>query len=162
MQTGKVAMTMDGQWKVLDFSQLGMDWGMGVLPKFKEPVTVMLGAPTVIFAATKYPDAAFEFYKFHNNPEYVDLFKKGLWMPLQEAYYEDPEKTAEWLDGQEGVYPPEARDVLIDYTLNHTPKQPPTYWLKNYGQLESDVLNPAFEQLWNGSLSCASGDGSSG
>ncbi len=152
MQTGKVAMTIDGQWKVLDFSQLGMDWGMGVLPKFKKPVTVMLGAPTVIFAATKYPDAAFEFYKFHNNPEYVDLFEKGLWMPLQESYYKDPKKTAEWLDGQEGVYPPEARDVLVDYTLNGTPKQPPAYWLKNFGQIESDALTPALEQLWNGSL----------
>ncbi len=153
MQTGKVAMTMDGHWKVLDFSQLGMDWGMAVLPKFKEPVTILMGAPTVIFAATEYPDAAFEFYKFHNNPEYVDLFQKGLWMPLQEAYYTDPEKTATWLNGEEGVYPPEARDVLVDYTLNHTPLQPPTYWLKNFGQIESEALNPAFEQLWNGTLS---------
>lgn len=153
MQTGKVAMTMDGHWKVLDFSQLGMDWGMAVLPKFKEPVTILLGAPTVIFAATEYPDAAFEFYKFHNNPEYVDLFKRGLWMPLQETYYTDPEKTAAWLEGEEGVYPPEARDVLIDYTLNHTPLQPPTYWLKNFGQIESEALNPALEGLWNGTLS---------
>lgn len=152
MQTGKVAMSVDGQWKVLDFSQLGMDWGMGVLPKYEEPLTLIVGAPTVIFAATKYPDAAFEFYKFHNNPEYVDLFRKGLWMPLQKAYYTEPEKTAEWLDGQEGVYPPEARDVLIDYTLNYTPYQPPAYWLKNYGQIENEALTPAFEQLWNGSL----------
>ena len=73
-------------------------------------------------------------------------------MPLQEAYYTDPEKTASWLDGEEGVYPPEARDVLIDYTLNHTPLQPPTYWLKNFGQIESEALNPALEQLWNGTL----------
>ena len=125
MQTGKVAMTIDGHWKVLDFSQLGMDWGMAVLPKHKEPVTILLGAPTVIFAATEFPDAAFEFYKFHNNPEYVNLFEKGLWMPLQEAYYTDPEKTAAWLEGEEGVYPPEARDVLVDYTLNHTPVSSP-------------------------------------
>lgn len=60
MQSGKVAMTIDGHWKVLDFSQLGMDWGMGVLPKHDEPVTILLGAPTVIFAATEYPNAAFE------------------------------------------------------------------------------------------------------
>lgn len=152
MQTGKVAMTIDGHWKVLDFSQLGMDWGMAVLPKHKEPVTLLLGAPTVIFAATEFPDAAFEFYKFHNNPEYVNLFEKGLWMPLQEAYYTDPEKTAAWLEGEEGVYPSEARDVLVDYTLNYTPIQPPVYWLKNYGQIESEALVPAFELLWSGKL----------
>ena len=152
MQTGKVAMTIDGHWKILDFSQLDMDWGLGVLPKHDEPVTIVLGAPTVIFAGTEYPDAAFEFYKFHNNPEYVDLFRKGLWMPLQESYYTDPGRTAEWLDAEEGVYPPEARDVLVDYTLNYTPSQPPTYWLKNYAQIESEALNPALERLWNGQL----------
>ncbi len=152
MQTGKVAMTIDGHWQVLNFSQLGIDWGLAVLPKHKEPVTILLGAPTVIFASTEFPNAAFEFYKFHNNPEYVDLFEKGLWMPLQESYYTDPEQTAAWLEGEEGVYPPEAQDVLIDYTLNYTPVQPPTYWLKNFGQIESEALNPAFEQLWNGSL----------
>lgn len=152
MQTGKVAMTIDGHWKVLDFSQLGMEWGMGVLPKHDEPVTILLGAPTVIFANTEYPDAAFEFYKFHNNPEYVNLFRKGLWMPLQESYYTDEAQTATWLDAEEGVYPPEARDVLVDYTLNYTPSQPPTYWLKNYAQIESEALNPALEQLWNGQL----------
>ena len=152
MQTGKVAMTIDGHWKILDFSQLGMDWGLGVLPKHDEPVTIVLGAPTVIFAGTEYPDAAFEFYKFHNNPQYVDLFRKGLWMPLQESYYTDPERIAEWLDAEEGVYPPEARDVLVDYTLNYTPSQPPTYWLKNYAQIESEALNPALERLWNGQL----------
>lgn len=153
MQSGKLAMTVDGHWQVLNLSQLGMDWGMAVLPKFKEPTTVIVGAPTVIFANTEYPNAAFEFYKFHNNPEYVDLFRKGLWMPLQEAYYTDPEKIAEWLDAEEGVYPPEARDVLVDYTLNYAPNQPPAYWLRNVGQLESEVLTPALEQLWNGTLS---------
>jgi multiple sugar transport system substrate-binding protein len=151
MQTGKVAMTIDGHWKVLDFSQLpGLNWSVGVLPYFKEPVTVMLGAPTVIFASTEYPDAAFEFYKFHNNPEYVDLFRKGLWMPLQKEYYTDEAKMNAWLNGQEGVYPPEAKDVFVDYTLNHTPYQPPTYWLKNYAQIESEAINPAMELLWSG------------
>ena len=64
----------------------------------------------------------------------------------------DPEQTASWLDSEEGVYPPEARDVLIDYTLNYAPQQPPGYWLRNFGQIESEALNPAFEQLWNGTL----------
>ena len=153
MQTGKLAMAVDGHWNVLSLSQLGIDFGLGVLPKFDEPLTMIVGAPTVIFADTEYPNAAFEFYKFHNNPEYVDLFAKGLWMPLQEAYYTDPEKTDEWLNGEQGVYPADSREVLTDYTLNYTPYQPPVYWLKNAGQIDSEVMTPTLELLWSGQLS---------
>lgn len=149
MQTGKVAMDMNGHWKVIDYSHLdGLDWSMGVLPKFKTPETILFGAPTVIFKSTKHPDAAFEFYKFHNDPALVDLYAKGLWMPLQLPYYKDPEKTASWLEGIPGVYPPEAQGVLVDYTLNHTSHQPPSYWLKNQTQIFSEAVNPAMDLLW--------------
>ncbi len=150
MQSRRVAMSIDGHWKVLDYSQLGFNWSMGVLPYHKEPVTIVLGSPTVIFANTQHPEAAFEFYKFHNDPTQVDLYAKGLWMPLQLEYYTNPEKTAEWLDAIPGVYPPEARDVLIDYTLNNTPYQPPAYWLKNIGQILSEAVDPAMSLLWAG------------
>ena len=152
MQSGKVAMSIDGHWKVLDYSQLGFNWGMGVLPYFKEPTTIVLGSPTVIFAGTQHPDEAFEFYKFHNDPTQVDLYAKGLWMPLQLSYYTDPAKTAEWLDAIEGVYPPEARDVLIDYTLNNTPIQPVQYWLKNSAQIFSEAIDPAIGALWSNEM----------
>lgn len=153
MMTGMVAMDINGHWKVLDYGQLDFEWSVGVLPYFEEPVTIIFGAPTVIFAATRYPDAAFEFYKFHNRPEYVDLFRKGLWMPLQLEYYTEPEEISEWLESEEGVYPPEARDVFVDYTLNHTPYQPPSYWLRNWGQIISEAVNPAMELLWTGGAS---------
>ncbi len=67
----------------LDHSQLGFDWGIGVLPYHQEPATILLGSPTVIYAATEHPDEAFTFYKVHNDPSKVDLYAKGLWMPLR-------------------------------------------------------------------------------
>ena len=87
MQSGKVAMAINGHWAILDYSQLGFDWGIGVLPYHQEPATILLGSPTVIYAATEHPDEAFTFYKFHNDPSKVDLYAKGLWMPLQLEYY---------------------------------------------------------------------------
>ncbi len=152
MQSRKVAMSIDGMWKVVDFSQLGMNWGMGVLPRFEEPATVVLSTPKVIFSATEYPDQAFEFYTYISDPEQVALFKGGLWSPLEERYFTDPEKTAEWLEGEEGVYPPEAKDVLVDYTLGYASYQPPAYWLKNVGQIFSEAIDPAMDLLWNGEL----------
>lgn len=150
METGKVAMTIEGHWKTLDYSQIEAKWGMGVLPKYKEPMTMLLGAPTVIFASTEHPEEAFEFYKYHNSPEVVDLFAKGLWMPLQKEYYTDEAKIKSWLEGIPNIYPPEARTAVIDYTLNYTPIQPPAYWLKNYFQIVSEAVDPALELLWTG------------
>jgi multiple sugar transport system substrate-binding protein len=150
MQAGRVAMEISGHWNVLDYSQLPMDWSVGVLPHFERPVTVLLGAGTVIFSATEHPDEAWEFYKWHNDPEQVDLFRRGLWMPLQMEYYTDPERMSAWLDGEPGVYPPEARDVFVDYTLCCTPHQPLDYWLRNQAQILSEAINPAMELLWTG------------
>jgi multiple sugar transport system substrate-binding protein len=150
MQTGKVAMTIEGHWKILDYSQMGMQWGIGVLPKYDQPMTMLLGAPSVIFSSTEHPEEAFEFYKYHNSPQVVDLFKKGLWMPLQQEYYTDDAKIKEWIEGLPNVYPPESRTAVVDYTVNFTPIQPPVYWLKNYFQISSEAVEPALELLWTG------------
>jgi multiple sugar transport system substrate-binding protein len=48
MQSGKVAMAVDGMWKVTDFANLRFKWGVGVLPKIKEPTTVVISVPKVI------------------------------------------------------------------------------------------------------------------
>ncbi len=150
MQTGKVAMTFEGHWKVLDYSQLpSLNWGMGVLPYFDTPTTLLVSGGSVGFAAAPCHDAIWEFYKYHNDPANVDLFKKGLWMPLQLEYYTDPAKQAEWLEGEEGVYPPEAKTVLGDYVLNHATVRPPDNYLRNATQLFSDVVDPTFDKLWN-------------
>lgn len=152
MQSGKVAMTLDGQWKVLDFSQLAsLSWSMGVLPKFEEPVTLVVSGGAGVSADTVCPEQALEFLEYLT-PENVDLYRKGLWMPAQRAYYTDPAKISEWIQGEEGVYPPEARDAVVDYTLNHTPYQAEIYQLKNISQILSEAVDPAMELLWAGKL----------
>lgn len=153
MQTGKVAMDINGHWKVLDYSQLNLDWGMAVLPYFQEPVTMFNASARVIFSSTEHPEEALEFYKFHTNPEVVSLFKKGLWMPNFVEYYTNPEKTAEWLQGEEGVYPPEASDVLVGFAYNYSSYLSPSYWLANQSQIFSEAVNPAMELLWSGEAS---------
>lgn len=150
MQSGKVAMSVDGMWMVTDFSQLGFDWGMGVLPYFDDPTTIVLSTPKVIFSATEHPDEAFEFYKYISDPEQNNLFTGGLWSPLEERYYTDPKYTQIWLEGEPGVYPPEAQQVLVDYTLNNAPYQPAPYWLRNFGQINSEAIGPAMSLIMTG------------
>jgi multiple sugar transport system substrate-binding protein len=152
LESGKVAIAIDGMWKVTDFANLHFPWGVGVLPKFKTAETVIISTPKVIFAATKHPQETFEFYKFIADPTKVDLFKQGLWAPLEKSYFTDPGQIASWLTADPGVYPPESISAIVDYTVNHAPNQPPAYWLKNYGQIDAEAIGPALDQLWSGKL----------
>ena len=153
LQTGNLAMHISGHWSLLDYASVkDLKFGVAVLPKFKKPVTVVLGSPTVIFAATKNKDAAIRFYKFHNNPEAVDLFARGLWMPLQKVYYTDPEKMKLWLDNP--VHPLETRLAFTDYVVNYSVPLP-SYYVRNYAQVLEVALRPAINRIWNNEASAA-------
>lgn len=150
---GQLAMMINGHWKVLDFSQDdALNWGMAVLPVIgDEPFTGQILAPIVGFAATEHPDEVVEFYKFLRRPSEANpLYAQGLWMPVSAAYYEDPDLTAQWLDAIPGVYPEEARDVLIDYVPNYSQRPLPTQWLKNLGQIQNEAIQPAIDLIWAG------------
>ncbi len=153
LQTGQLAMDIRGQWKLLDYaSRQGLDIGVAVLPKLKEPRTVILGSPTVIFAGTAQREAALKFYKFHNDPGSVDLYARGLWMPLQKNYYTDPDLITAWLDNP--AHPAEARDALVDYTLCCVVRAP-HYYVKNFGRITAEVIQPAVDSIWAGRATAA-------
>jgi len=147
LQTGNLAMHISGQWSLADYASLkDLSFGVAVLPRLQKPATVILGSPTVIFAGTKNKDAAIRFYKFHNNPEAVDLFARGLWMPLQEAYYTQPDKMKYWLDNT--AHPASMQAAFTDYILSYS-KPLPSYYLKNYAQVLDQALRPAIDRIWN-------------
>ena len=150
LQTGKVAMDIGGHWKILDLSQMGFDWGIGVLPYLKEPTTIICGPALGIFTSSKHQEETFQLFKVPGDTASNDLFSDGLWMPSHIENYTDLSRISQWLNGRPGVYPAEARSVLIDYTVNHTPRQIPFYWLRNYGQILDEVVTPAFSLMWAG------------
>ena len=153
LQTGQLAMDIRGQWKLLDYASMeGLRYGVAVLPKMKEAKTIILGSPTVIFSDTQHIEAAIKFYKFHNDPKVVDLFARGLWMPLQLSYYTDPQAIASWIDNP--AHPPESRHAIVDYTLCCVVRAP-HYYVKNFGQISSEAIQPAVNRVWNGEASAA-------
>lgn len=146
MQTRKLAMDINGMWKVLDYSQIeGLEWGMGVLPVFGEPHTSRFGIPLVISAACQFPDQAYEFYRWRYSPERIDLYARGLWMPIQSSYYTEEDKISQWITPD--VYPEEARQVLVDYTLNYATRQMPEYYVKNLAAISNEAVNPALSSI---------------
>ncbi|MFZ6030650.1 MAG: ABC transporter substrate-binding protein [Chloroflexota bacterium] len=153
LQTGNLAMHISGQWSLLDYASVkDLNFGVAVLPSLETPVTVILGSPTVIFSNTSNQEAAIRFYKFHNNPEAVDLFARGLWMPLQKVYYTEPDKMKLWLDNP--THPLEMRPAFTDYVVNYSTPLP-SYYLKNYAEVLDKAVRPALDKIWNNEASAA-------
>src|SRR5699024_2436220 len=106
-----------GQWGINTFAAEGLDFGIGALPKLQEARTMIVSSTTSIFNSTEHPDEAHEFLLYHNDPEVVSLFQSGLWMPVHEKYYTDPDYMDIWLN--DDVHPKEYKEAVIDYTLDN-------------------------------------------
>lgn len=147
LQTQKVAMVIDGQWALLDLAPSRFEVGVAPLPIFKKPVCLELGAPNVIFKGTKHPEEAWLLYKWTTSADKVlPLIQGGLWMPLQTEYYTDPAKMDEWIT--DGVHPPEYKEAVIDYVLNHG-RQSPAYYMKNWSEIER-AISQGMANFWLG------------
>lgn len=157
LQTGRVAMAIDGQWTLQELGQLEkqgkLKLGVAPLPKFKRPVTAVIGTPIGIYAdAVKDSDtlkAAWEFYKWITNSESaIDLVRCGLWMPIQTWWYTDPKYIQKWLDPE--IHPSEYKAAVISYAYRYA-KPAPTYYLKNFAQI-NDIMYQELSNAFNGKV----------
>ena len=101
LQTGKIAMLLDGSWAMQELASMGFNVGVGCLPKMGgKEIATTVGQAHVhsAWVKTKYPDEAWRFLSFLSSPEYqTDLVRSGLWMPNRSSMYE-PENVDEWYD----------------------------------------------------------------
>ena len=146
LQTKRVAMAIDGQWTLLDMGESDLKYGIGVLPSYQEPITQEAGSCRVMSASTKHPEEAIELYAYSVDGSNSDLFKKGLWMPVETKYYSDSAAIDSWTKND--VHPPEYRTAAVDYRLNNSVRDF-TQVLKNVPAIQ-EVLTPAIEQIASG------------
>ncbi|GAA3595318.1 hypothetical protein GCM10022419_093240 [Nonomuraea rosea] len=148
LKTKRVAMVVDGHWSLLDMNESKVDYGIGVLPKYAEPFTAtQVAGASAVFAGGKHEQEAVELFAFHNDPRYVDLYAKGLWMPQEKKYYEDQAAVDSWTKNEQ--HPQEFRTAVVDYTREHGV---PDFRnrVKNLSAISSDVLTPALQEIETG------------
>ncbi len=146
LQTRRVAMTIDGQWNLLDISRAEVPLAIGVLPRINEPTTCIIGGATVVSASSANQEAAVKLFLFTSDPANVlDLLTSGLWMPTETPYYTDPALVASWVDND--VHPPEYRDAAMTYVLNHSVQGPVT--IKGFPAITTR-LDAHLDELWLG------------
>ncbi|MFC0674591.1 extracellular solute-binding protein [Brachybacterium hainanense] len=142
----RLGMAIDGQWTLLDISSADFEFGIGVLPSWGAPTTASMGGAIGISATTEHLDAALDLYVYQSQPEQVGLFASGLWMPVEEKYYTDPELLALWTDND--AHPEEYRTAVVDYTLGNSTR----YFaerMKNFEAIDK-LLTPAIERIQTG------------
>ncbi|GHU70448.1 hypothetical protein AGMMS49992_02790 [Clostridia bacterium] len=151
--SGQIAMATGGQWNIgttlANSLADGLNYGVAVLPKFKEAVTYNTGGPLVIFASTKQPDASMDFLKWYTQEDNNwGLIESGIWMPILDSWYTDEALTHKWVDNPN--FPPydEYKSAVVDYAMNNA-QQVPWYYLPCYSRLE-EVLDSAMGAVWLG------------
>ncbi len=145
-------MKMDGQWALETLNRVKreaqLNFGIGVLPYVKQPVTTAVGGPIVAFKSSKHPAEAMKLVSFimdpHNTPAYI---QGGLWMPNEKRWYSDPELLKEWIGNEN--HPPEYKTAVVDYAQNYVTKPMPIYRLPGWSAMWQ-LINPALEQVWLG------------
>jgi multiple sugar transport system substrate-binding protein len=146
LQTKRVAMVIDGQWTLLDLGQSNLNYGVGVLPSYQQPMTQQAGSCRILSSGTKHLNDAVDLYVWSVDGSHSDLFAKGLWMPVQTKYYSSEAAVKSWTDNK--VHPPEFRTAAVDYRVNNSVRD----WTQLYKNAVNltEVITPAIEEISTG------------
>lgn len=118
LQTGKIAMLVDGSWALQELSQMNFKVGVGVLPKFDEAITHGQAHLHVASAKTKHPEEAWKLIKFLSSEEYqLQNVKAGLWLPNHKSLYTEA-GIQKWLTP--GVHPDGFKELIPYFTSSKT------------------------------------------
>lgn len=151
LETGKVAMAIDGSWALAWMCKIQPTLGTAVEPKIQRPATGLQAHLHSAFAASKHPEAAWRWVRFLATEFYqLQFLKMGLWLPSQTDLMTE-EGLARWMtpriSATEGVHPPGYELIVTEYVPKYGVilYQPP-----GYQEVETTVLNPAFDAIWIG------------
>ena len=154
LQSDMVAMYVGGQWNCLDLGESEMNFDVLPLPRMGEVrASVMQGGTVVTNVHSKYPDAAWELWKWMYSPDSVlDVHARGLWMPVQKAWLEDEELLNKWaLDNK---YHPEGfKAAFIDPTLEYG-RPFMNMYMANFAEIDA-IVSPALDTVWLGEATAA-------
>ncbi len=150
LETGKLAMAIDGSWALSWITKINATLGTAVCPMLKTPATDMQAHIHSPFAGTKYPDAAWKWIRFLGTEFYQLIFLKiGLWLPSQTDLM-TPEGMAKWYTDRtapgQGIHPVGYDKIVTEYVpkYGHVLYMPPGY-------NEADaIITPALDAVWVG------------
>ena len=144
LESGKMAMAVDGSWALDWMKEIDATLGTGCLAMMTEPATDMQAHLHSALAGTSEPEAAWEWVRFLSTPFYQTQFcRTGLWLPSQQGLMTE-EGLTEWIS--EDVHPAGYEKIPLEYLprYGHVLYQSPG-WPK-----ASSIITPALDAVWIG------------
>lgn len=152
LETGKLAMAIDGSWALAWMHKIEATLGTAALPKMKVPATDMQAHLHCGFKDSKDPQAAWKWLRFLATEYYQLLFlEMGLWLPSQRNLMTE-EGRQKWMtlrtSPTEGVHPEGYEKIVTEFVpkYGHVLYQPPGF------PEASSIINPAFDAIWVGDM----------
>lgn len=145
LESGRLGLAIDGSWALSFNYKIKAPLGTGAIPKMKQAASLMQAHFHAAMAATKVPDAAWQWLRFLNTPFYQTHFCKiGLWVPNQTAML-TPDGLKTWIT--KGIHPDNYADFVTTYLPKHgvVPNFPPG-WL----DASTKFIYPALTDIGNG------------
>ncbi|MDD3413174.1 MAG: sugar ABC transporter substrate-binding protein [Lachnospiraceae bacterium] len=151
--TEKIVMATDGAWNVGTY--LGPDakfkYGVGVLPYFKNKVTICTGGPNVVFAQTKHPEEAMTWLKWYAQEENSwSLIEAGTWMPILDSWYTEQELTDKWISNPNFPEKEMYQSAVVDYAKDNS-KSASWYYVNGTEEFNS-TLTTVLSYVWTGDM----------
>jgi multiple sugar transport system substrate-binding protein len=146
LETGKLAMAIDGSWALDWMKNITATLGTAVLPKMDSQAVHMQAHLHSVLSATSQPDASWQWVRYLSTPFYqLQFCRTGLWLPSQTALTTE-EGLQEWIgDGH-----PEGYEMMVTEYLPRFGKA--IYAPPGWPQAAS-IITPALDGIWNGNMS---------
>jgi multiple sugar transport system substrate-binding protein len=150
LESGKLAMGVDGSWALAWMRKIEATLGTAVCPKMTRPATDMQAHIHCPFAGTKEPQAAWQWIRFLATEFYqLQFLRMGLWLPSQTDLM-TPEGIAKWMtlrtSPSEGIHPEGYDKIVADYVPNYGHV---LYMVPGYPKITS-IIDPALDAVWVG------------
>lgn len=151
--TEKIVMSTDGAWNVGTY--LGPDaqfeYGVGVLPYFKEKVTICTGGPNVVFSQTEHPEEAMTWLKWYYKEENSwSLIEAGTWMPILDSWYTDQAQTDKWISNPNFPEKEMYQTAVVDYARDNS--QSTSWYYVNGTEEFNSTLDTVLSYIWTGDM----------
>lgn len=140
---GMLANCIEGSFMIASYVKEGANFGIAPLPMFQQPATAAWSAAHAVSATSKHQEAAARLVK------YLADTQNGSQYPGLKASYEKEPFDA-WLNGL-GLKPEDV-SWMADYINSDAAKIHEAVYIKNYGTILDEAVNPTADKLWAGEI----------
>ena len=155
LQSGQVAVILDGTWTNLDLGSIDINYDVATLPDLSgTPCFETTASSCSIFKSSKHVEEAWDFMMYLCNPaNAIELYTSGLWMPIMQKWYDDPELCKQWADPETTSHTAGFADCAVNYA-QYNYKLAPESSVIGWSKLDA-IIESQLDTVWLGERSAA-------